>query len=206
MIKIFHLSAIFFGVLAYYYSDVNSQSGLYNTFLPFIVLVCFIYGVIVTISMLYHLRVRSQQNDKSTDILLSSLKEHGLLDKSTEILQQTSSRLEVDVVVEQTGDNTVIESYHEVTETISDHPDELEAENTQELINQQLWDNPANWSGSGVWSIYFSKEDSRTLIPHRVRWLGFTLNMAKNVAVYSLVVKWVISTIVVILLFETFYH
>jgi len=206
MIKLFHISAIFFGVLAYYYSDVNSQSGFYNTFLPFIVLVCFIYGLVVTISMLYHLRVRPQRNDKSTDLLLSSLREHGLLDKSTEILQPTNSRLEVDAVVEQTNDTTVIQSYHEVTETINNHPDEFEAENTQKLINQQQWDNPANWSGSGLWSIYFSKDDSRTLIPHRIRWLGFTLNMAKNVAVYSLVIKWVVSTIVAIFLFEIFYH
>ncbi len=88
MINILHLLAIIVGVLAYYFSDVNSNSGFTNTLLPFIVMLSFIYGVIVTVSMLYNLRNKSDMTDKSADILFQSMKE---LAKKEPVAKNTAS-------------------------------------------------------------------------------------------------------------------
>ena len=77
MINIIHSLAIIIGVLAYYFSDVNSSSGFSNTLLPLIAMLSFIYGVIVTVNMLYNLRKQPKTNDKAADILFQSMKELG---------------------------------------------------------------------------------------------------------------------------------
>jgi len=77
MINIIHSLAIIIGVLAYYFSDVNSSSGFINTLLPVIALLTFIYGIIVTVNMLYSLRKKSNNTDKSSAILFESMKELG---------------------------------------------------------------------------------------------------------------------------------
>jgi len=69
------------GVLSYLFTDVNSNSGFYNRFLPFVILLSFIYGVIVTISLFCRSRVKSNNKDNSTGLLITSLKDQGLLDK-----------------------------------------------------------------------------------------------------------------------------
>ena len=46
---------------------------------------------------------------------------------------------------------------------------------TQNEINQAEWENPDNWS-----SIYFSKKDSRTLVPKRNPKLGWTINFGSS--------------------------
>lgn len=73
--NLFHISAIVLGLLAYIFSDVNSNSGFTNTFLPFLVLTCFIYGLVVTINLIYHLRKKPNEKNMSTDLLLASMKE-----------------------------------------------------------------------------------------------------------------------------------
>jgi len=75
MINIIHSLAIIIGVLAYCFSDVNSSSGFSNTLLPLIAMLSFIYGVIVTVNMLYNLRKQPKTNDKAADILFQSMKE-----------------------------------------------------------------------------------------------------------------------------------
>jgi len=75
MTNLFHIGAMILGLLAYVFSDVNSASGFTNTFLPFIVLICFIYGLIVTINIFYNLRKNSHVQDKSADLLFESMKE-----------------------------------------------------------------------------------------------------------------------------------
>ena len=75
MVNTLHIGALFLGLLAYIFSDVNSTSGFTNTFLPFIVLLSFIYGLIVTINILYTLRKKPNQQDKATDILLANMKD-----------------------------------------------------------------------------------------------------------------------------------
>jgi hypothetical protein len=38
----------------------------------------------------------------------------------------------------------------------------------QTEINQEEWENQANWSGFGPYQAYFSKRDSRIFVPSRV--------------------------------------
>lgn len=75
MANSFHISAMFFGLLAYAFSDVNSASGFTNTFLPLIVMLCFIYGLIVTVSLFVRSRKNTDSQNKSADLLLMTMKE-----------------------------------------------------------------------------------------------------------------------------------
>jgi len=74
MINKIHLAAIFFGFVSYYFSDVNSSSGFFNIFLPLIVLLSFIYGLLVTINLIVKSRRSSDYEDKSVDFLLQNMK------------------------------------------------------------------------------------------------------------------------------------
>lgn len=44
---------------------------------------------------------------------------------------------------------------------------------TQDEINQAEWANPDNWS----FGLYSSKRDTRTWVPKRMPWMGWTINM-----------------------------
>ena len=74
MINNIHLAAIFFGFVSYYFSDVNSSSGFFNLFLPLIVLLSFIYGLLVTINLIVKSRRSRDYEDKSVDFLLENMK------------------------------------------------------------------------------------------------------------------------------------
>ena len=74
MTNIFHLVAIILGLFAYIFSDVNSSNGFTNLFLPIIVTFCFIYGVIVTLSLLMR-KNNSDEHNKSADFLMTNMKE-----------------------------------------------------------------------------------------------------------------------------------
>ena len=74
MINIFHLAAIIFGLFAYIFSDVNSSNGFTNLFLPIMVTFCFIYGVIVTLSLIMR-KNNSDEHNKSADFLVTNMKE-----------------------------------------------------------------------------------------------------------------------------------
>lgn len=86
--NLFHISAIVLGLVAYIFSDVNSSSGFTNTFLPFIVLVSFIYGLIVTINLLYNIRKKPIEKNMSTDLLLASMKELKNKEQSQKDIEQ----------------------------------------------------------------------------------------------------------------------
>jgi uncharacterized membrane protein len=45
--------------------------------------------------------------------------------------------------------------------------------------NDRQWSNPDNWSGPGLVSFYFSKRDTRTWVPKKIPWMGWTLNLGK---------------------------
>lgn len=77
MINLIHMLAIIIGGLSYLFSDVNSSSGFTNTLLPVIALLAFIYGIIVTVNMLYNIRKKSDSVDKSSGLLFESMKEFG---------------------------------------------------------------------------------------------------------------------------------
>jgi len=74
MTNIFHIVAIILGLLAYIFSDVNSSNGFTNLFLPIIVTFCFVYGVIVTLSLLMR-KNNSDEHNKSADFLMTNMKE-----------------------------------------------------------------------------------------------------------------------------------
>ena len=74
MANFLHLGAIIFGLFAYIFSDVNSNNGFTNLFLPIVLTFSFIYGVIVTLSLLMR-KNNSHVQDKSADLLFESMKE-----------------------------------------------------------------------------------------------------------------------------------
>ena len=47
----------------------------------------------------------------------------------------------------------------------------------QHDINEAEWRDPANWSGPGWAAFYFSKRDTRTWVPKKIPWMGWTLNL-----------------------------
>ncbi len=55
-------------------------------------------------------------------------------------------------------------------------------------INQAEWQNPLNWSGPKWLSVYFSKRDTRVLVPKQMPWMGGTLNLGRTAGVVWLVV------------------
>jgi uncharacterized membrane protein len=60
----------------------------------------------------------------------------------------------------------------------------------QDEINQQEWENPANWGGPKWISVYFSKRDTRTWVPKQIPGLGLwskkaTPNLAHTWGVLS---------------------
>jgi uncharacterized membrane protein len=62
----------------------------------------------------------------------------------------------------------------------------------QEEINDAEWNNPDNWAGDTWFGVYFSKRDSRSLVPKRdYPELGYTFNLGHPNGVkllYSLLV------------------
>lgn len=53
---------------------------------------------------------------------------------------------------------------------------------TQHDIDNAEWHNPANWHG-GVLGVYYSRHDSRTIVPKPLHWLGATINFARPGAI-----------------------
>ena len=54
---------------------------------------------------------------------------------------------------------------------------------SREEQNDREWANPENWGGPVWCSIYFSKRDSRVLVPKRRGWGGWTFNLARTAGV-----------------------
>ena len=57
----------------------------------------------------------------------------------------------------------------------------------QNETDQAEWENPDNWSGPKALSAYFSKKDSRTVIPKQLPWMGWTVNLGKTAGVFWLI-------------------
>jgi uncharacterized membrane protein len=53
-------------------------------------------------------------------------------------------------------------------------------------INQTEWENSGNWSGPKWASVYFSKRDTRTVVPKQLPWMGWTVNLGKAAGVFTL--------------------
>lgn len=56
----------------------------------------------------------------------------------------------------------------------------------QNRINQAEWENPANWSGPRWAAVYFSKRDTRTVVPKRIPRMGWTMNLGHSAGVFWL--------------------
>ena len=48
----------------------------------------------------------------------------------------------------------------------------------QESIDRQEWEDGRNWTGPRWLAIYASRRDRRFLVPKRIPWMGWTVNMA----------------------------
>ena len=62
-------------------------------------------------------------------------------------------------------------------------------------LNKKEWDNPDNWSRMGLFGLYFSKADTRALVPKATPAFGWTLNFGHRNAVFSLAVILVLPVI-----------
>ena len=189
MANIIHLLVLASGILAYVFSNVNSDSGFYNTFLPFVVLLCFIYGVVVTINIIYKARNKNREQQRSADILLANLKNKLSEQKNvpeTDVSVSINSTLSYSKQSETLIETAAIEvDVHEV--------DKQTADLSQDELNQQEWDNPDNWGGTSWLEFYFSKNDSRTWVPKKNPLLGKTLNLAKPESAY-----WILAVVLLV--------
>jgi len=77
MLNALHLIVLITGIFAYVFSDVASDNGLVNTLLPTLVLFCFIYGLVLSLSLIYRSR-NKPDSGKSTDFLLQNMKQMGI--------------------------------------------------------------------------------------------------------------------------------
>jgi len=55
-------------------------------------------------------------------------------------------------------------------------------------FDEQEWQNPNNWSRMGLFGFYFSKHDSRAIVPKARPAFGWTLNLGHRYSVISLAV------------------
>ncbi|MGB8367917.1 MAG: protein kinase, partial [Verrucomicrobiia bacterium] len=68
-------------------------------------------------------------------------------------------------------------------ETIAETPPTAKSQKEQMSINEAEWRNPLNWTSAA----YFSKRDSRILVPRHIRWMGWTLNFGHPLALFAIV-------------------
>jgi uncharacterized membrane protein len=54
---------------------------------------------------------------------------------------------------------------------------------SQEETNRREWENEENWGGPSWANIYFSKRDTRAIVPKRVPWMGWTFNLGSSAGV-----------------------
>ena len=57
---------------------------------------------------------------------------------------------------------------------------------TQDEINRTEWENPDNWTASKGAAVYFSKKDTRAVVPKREPWQGWTFNLGQKSGVRRL--------------------
>jgi uncharacterized membrane protein len=69
---------------------------------------------------------------------------------------------------------------------------------TQDEINQAEWEDPDNWS-DGLFGVYFSKRDTRVLVPKRGR-RGWTLNLGQKRGSFLFVFYLLLPSIVIALM------
>jgi len=93
MLNIIHLIVLIIGIAAYIFSDVEHSSSFVNTFLPTLVLFSFLYGLVLSLSLIYRSK-NKPENNKSTEFLLKNMKEQGL--SSSDVTQKVSGNMNTD--------------------------------------------------------------------------------------------------------------
>jgi uncharacterized membrane protein len=69
---------------------------------------------------------------------------------------------------------------------------------TQQDLNDLEWKNPDNWSQRGLLGLYFSKKDSRIVVPKAMPSLGWTLNLAHQAGALSLIGALLLPTFILV--------
>ncbi len=59
---------------------------------------------------------------------------------------------------------------------------------SQDGRNRIEWQNEKNWHGPKWLGLYASKNDSRTWVPKRIPWMGWTINLGKKAGLIWLAV------------------
>ncbi len=54
---------------------------------------------------------------------------------------------------------------------------------TQDEVNKSEWEKDENWGGPRWGAVYFSKKDTRIWVPKKIRWMGWTANLAHTAGV-----------------------
>ena len=49
--------------------------------------------------------------------------------------------------------------------------------------DQEEWLKSENWGGPKWGEVYFSKNDPRIIVPKRIKWMGWTVNLAHTAGV-----------------------
>ncbi len=57
----------------------------------------------------------------------------------------------------------------------------------QKEINQAEWEKAENWGGPDWGAVYFSKKDNRICVRKKVKWMGWTVNLAHSPGVFTFV-------------------
>ena len=57
----------------------------------------------------------------------------------------------------------------------------------QSQINKTEWLKDENWGGPKWGVVYFSKKDTRICVPKRIKWMGYTVNLAHTAGVLSFI-------------------
>ncbi len=71
----------------------------------------------------------------------------------------------------------------------------------QDALNQQEWENDSNWTfGSDYLTVYFSQKDTRSVVPKKLPWMGWTFNLAKPGGVNRLVSSIFLVPLIIVVL------
>jgi uncharacterized membrane protein len=53
----------------------------------------------------------------------------------------------------------------------------------QGATDQEEWQKDENWGGPKWGEVYFSKKDPRIIAPKRIKWMGWTVNLAHTAGI-----------------------
>ncbi len=66
---------------------------------------------------------------------------------------------------------------------------------SQDQINKAEWENPDNWTSPGL---YFSKRDTRWIVPKRNPVLGWTFNLGNKKGAWAMLLTLLLPTLILV--------